>query len=133
MPGDFKEYILDKQKMKNIIWMRQELFIVKAKGGIPRSIFCEFIEFPPIIRNIMCVHQKKLTQLLTTMGKYMIFNNYYLWFLIDRCGFEIDDCSGMVTFYAKPDGIFSQFVTNFMNLRIEAMNAGNKEKEKYCR
>jgi hypothetical protein len=36
MLGDFKEYILDKQKMKNIIKMRQELFIVKVKGSIPK-------------------------------------------------------------------------------------------------
>jgi hypothetical protein len=84
--------------MKNIINIRQELFIVKVKGGIPKSMFSEFIEFPPVIRNIACDHQRKLTQLLTIMGKYMIFNNYYLWFLIDKCVFEIVDCLEMVTF-----------------------------------
>jgi hypothetical protein len=91
MPGDFKEYILDKQKMKNIIRMREELFIIKVKRGIPKSIYNKFIEFPLIIGNVTYDQQRKLTQLLTTMGKYMLFNNHYLWFLIDRCGFEIDE------------------------------------------
>jgi hypothetical protein len=43
IPGDFKEYILDKQKMKNITKMRQELFIVKVEGGIPKNLYNEFI------------------------------------------------------------------------------------------
>jgi hypothetical protein len=51
--------------------------------------------------------------------------------MIDRCAFEIDDCWEMVIFYSNLDSFFSQYVANFMNLRIEAMKTGNGGEEKY--
>jgi hypothetical protein len=69
--------------------------------------------------------QKKLTQLLSTMGQFMTFNNYYLWYLMDYCHFVVEDVEECVTFYYNKEGIFKEFVTNFMNMRIKAMQDGN--------
>jgi hypothetical protein len=73
MPGNFKEYITDKQRIL-IISAKKELFVVTLKGGIPNEWWNEFINYDPIIRNIEIGNdkskkkQKKLTQLMTTMG-----------------------------------------------------------------
>jgi hypothetical protein len=37
MPGNFKEYIIYKQRMLNIISTKKELFVVTLKGGIPKN------------------------------------------------------------------------------------------------
>jgi hypothetical protein len=68
MPGNLKEYITDKQRILNIIFTKKELFAVTLKGGIPKAHWNEFINYAPIIRNKR--KQKKLTQLMTTMGHY---------------------------------------------------------------
>jgi hypothetical protein len=79
---------------------------------VPRN---EFINYTPIIRNIEIGNdkskrkQKKLTQLMTTMGLYMSFSSYYLWYLIDHFGFVIDDVSEMSVFYANENGLFNKF------------------------
>jgi hypothetical protein len=93
MSGNFKEYIKEKQRILNIIYEKKELFVVTLKGDIPKEPFNEFINYAPIIRNIEIGNdkskrkQKKLTQLMTTMGLYMMpFSSYYLWYLIDRFG-----------------------------------------------
>jgi hypothetical protein len=51
-PGNFKEYITDKQRMLDIISVKKELFIVTLKGGIPEDRWNEFINYAPIITNI---------------------------------------------------------------------------------
>jgi hypothetical protein len=52
MPGNFKEYITDKQRMLDIISVKKELFVVTLKGGIPEEGWNEFIIYVPFIRNI---------------------------------------------------------------------------------
>jgi hypothetical protein len=52
MPGNFKEYITDKQRILDIISVKKELFVVTLKGGIPKEWWNEFINYAPIIRNI---------------------------------------------------------------------------------
>ncbi|KAA6368664.1 MAG: hypothetical protein EZS28_035809, partial [Streblomastix strix] len=91
-----------------------QLFIAEVKGHIDENYINDFINFPPILRNYefttdersigsyMYKHmkdntiktdqkQRKLTNLTSTMGEYMAFSSYYLWFLIDDCHFIIDD------------------------------------------
>jgi hypothetical protein len=134
MPGDVKEYIKEKQRIFKIIEEKNELFIVSVKGEIPLEKYNEFINFAPIFRNIIISKkQKKLTQLLSTMGMFMIFNNYYLWYLIDRFGFVIEDVDEMVTFEKNDGGIFTEFVQTFMRRRIKALKENNSGLEKYCK
>jgi hypothetical protein len=84
MQGNFKEYIADKQRILDIISAKKELFVVTLKGGIPEERWNEFINYAPIIRNIKIGNgkskrkQKKLTQLMITMGLFMPFSSYYL-------------------------------------------------------
>jgi hypothetical protein len=58
------------------------LFVVTLKGGIPQERWNEFINYAPIIRNIEIGNgkskrkQKKLTQLMTTMGLFMPFSTW---------------------------------------------------------
>ncbi|GHU20290.1 hypothetical protein FACS189472_11380 [Alphaproteobacteria bacterium] len=130
------------------------LLIVSLKGHIDSPYLNEFINFPPIFRNINIDTddaavvgditaqqikkvgvtggtQRKLTQLLSTHDEYMTFSSYYLYFLIDRCHCIVDENAEIVTF-TKTD-CFKKFVTTFMNRRIAAMKLGNKGYEKYCK
>jgi hypothetical protein len=82
MPGNFKKYIADKQRMLDIISAKKELFVVTLKGGIPEVRWNEFINYAVIPRNIEIGNdkskkrQKKLTQLMislvTTYGIWLI-------------------------------------------------------------
>jgi hypothetical protein len=51
MPDNLKEYITDKQRMLDIIFVKKELFVVTLKGGIPEERWNEFIIYALIIRN----------------------------------------------------------------------------------
>jgi hypothetical protein len=70
--------------MLDIINEKNKQFIVTLKGGIPEVLWNEFINYTPIIKNIEIGNcrfknkQTKLTQLMTAMGKFMSFSNYYL-------------------------------------------------------
>jgi hypothetical protein len=63
---------------------KKELFVVTLKGNIPKERWNEFINYVPIIRNIEIGNdkskrkQKRLIQLMTTMGLYIPFSSYYL-------------------------------------------------------
>lgn len=130
-----------------------QLFIAEIKGHIDEDYINEFINFPPIFRNIdiktdeqtigsymynymksneLSVDNKerKLTQLLK-IDEYTAFSSYYLWFLIDRCHFIIDSIKS-IQLYTKHMG-FHNFVTTFMNERINAMKSHNKGKEQFCK
>ncbi len=159
MPGRLVKHIKcdneeDKTKALNIINGKSELFIAEIKGHIPKEHINEFINFPPIFRNIdittdeatlgtymynYCKANKlttdkterKLTQLLSTHDQYMSFSSYYLWFLIDRCHFVIDDVKSIMTF-TKTDR-FGLFATEFMNARQKAELEGKKGKALFCK
>jgi hypothetical protein len=103
----FKEYITNKQRMLYIISEKKELLVVTLKGSIPEERWNQFINYAPIIIKIEIGNDKskkrwkKLTQLMTTMGLYIPFSSYYLWYLIDRFGFDIDDVTEMSVFYTN--------------------------------
>jgi hypothetical protein len=63
----------------------------------------------------------------------MTFNNYYLWFLIDYCHFVVEDAEESIIFYYNKEGLFTEFVTNFMNMCTKAMQDGNSGMEKFCK
>jgi hypothetical protein len=63
---------------------------------------------------------------MTTMDEYMSFSSYYLWFLIDNFGFEIEDTKEMSIFYKNEKGIFTKFTENLMKERRKAMTENNK-------
>jgi hypothetical protein len=131
MPGNLKEYITDKQRILDIISSKKELFVVTLKGGIPEERWNEFINYAPIIRNIEIGNnkskkkQKKLTQLMTTMGLFMPFSSYYLWYLIDRFGFVVDDVTEMSVFYANDNGLFTKFTIQLKEERMKAIEPKN--------
>jgi hypothetical protein len=60
---------------------------------------------------------------MDTAGKFMSFTSYYLWFLIDTCGFVIDEVEDMYVF-TKHNG-FKEFVKDYMTKRQEAKFNGD--------
>jgi len=159
MPGRLKSFIKTgslklKNEARKIISGKCELFIVEVKGHIPSERMADVVNFPPIFRNITITTDestigsfmydyckqhnfptdkktRKLTQLFNTNGEYMSFSSYYLWYLIDRFGFIIDDIKSIMIF-TKTDG-FNSFATEFMNERQKAELAGNKGKSLFCK
>ncbi len=154
-----------KRNAIKLINQKDTLFIVEIKGHIEEEFINEFINLPPIFRNIdiemnpetignymydyckensllgnVCKpeagscrtsSERKLTQLLSTHDQFMSFSSYYLWFLIDRCHFVIDDIRSIMTF-TKMDK-FSEFVTSFMDARQTAELEGKKGKAAFCK
>jgi hypothetical protein len=134
----------NKTLIRKIIEERNELFIVSVKGHC--SDLSKVINFPPIIRNVeyttskdiigepmynyMKKHgmpvdkkERKLTQMTDTHNEYMTFSSYYLWFLMDTCGFVIDDVKDMYVF-TKHRG-YKGFVEEFMKKRQKASIEGD--------
>jgi hypothetical protein len=133
MPGNVTEFTKSKIRILDVLKKREDLFIVSLKGGIPRRRYNDFINFAPIFRNIDIGKQKKLTQLLSTMGTYMVFNNYYIWYLMDRFDFVIEDVEEMAIFEKNEKGLFTNFVQSYMSTRIQALKEHNSGLEKYCK
>jgi hypothetical protein len=81
LPGNFKKYITDKQRILDIISTKKELFVVTLKGRIPEERWNKLINYAPIIRIIDIRNdkskkrQKKLTQLMTIIGLYLPFSS----------------------------------------------------------
>jgi hypothetical protein len=130
------------------------LFIATIKGHIPDEYKNDFINMPPLIRNIEIDasnedvigektfkqienlkmkrgKERKLTQLLDTNGQYMTFGSYYLYFLMDMCHFVVEEVKEISVFH-KTD-CFNKFVTTYINRRIKAMKENNNGYEKYCK
>jgi hypothetical protein len=157
MPGRlewYQECETEEQKREAIrnIMKKEKLFIAEVIGHIDDDHLNEFINFPPIFRNIDInldaatlgqymydfvkqfskgKQERKLTMILSTHGEYMSFSSYYLWFLIDRCHFIIDDIRSIM-YFSKHTG-FHEFVNQFMSKRCEATDAGNKGMETFCK
>jgi hypothetical protein len=121
-----------------------ELFIAEIKGHIDEKFLDDYVNFPPIFRNIeidlakdnigsymfdymvknnlldpskRIKTERKLTMLLNTMDQFMSFSSYYLWFLVDECHFIIDDIRSII--YFTKHAAFSPFVNEFMLKRLE--------------
>jgi hypothetical protein len=139
MPGNSKEYTVDKEKIRNVINEKKELFVVTLKGGIPEEKWDEFINYTPIIRSIEIGNnkskkkQKKLTQLMTRMGLFMSFSSYYLWYLIDRFGFVIEDVREITIFYENENGLFTEFTIQLMEERMKAIDQKNDGYGTFCK
>jgi hypothetical protein len=159
MAGRIKETIItesqeQKQRALEIINQKDQLFIVEIKGHIQEEYINDFINFPPIFRNLTIkttrnqigdymydymqknklktdTEETKLTMLLSTHDQFMSFSSYYLWFLIDYCHFIIDDIKSIILF-TKHDK-FNNFVNEFMNNRIKAKLAKNNGLEQFCK
>ncbi|KAA6372134.1 MAG: hypothetical protein EZS28_032339, partial [Streblomastix strix] len=71
---------------------------------------------------------RKLTTLVDTNGQFMIFNNYYLWLLIDL-GFIITDYKAIAVF--EKNATYEPFVRTMMNLRIQAILVGSSKEKFY--
>ncbi|KAA6384390.1 MAG: hypothetical protein EZS28_020084, partial [Streblomastix strix] len=118
-----------------------DIFVAKVKGYFPKSEYNNLLALPPILRNIeienkkdvigeymysqaqkrslpMTKKDRKLTTLLDTNGQFMVFNNYYLWILIDL-GFIITDYKAIAVF--EKNAAYETFVRTMMNLRIQAI------------
>ncbi|KAA6401239.1 MAG: hypothetical protein EZS28_003239 [Streblomastix strix] len=129
-----------------------QLFGAEVKGHIDENYLNDFINFPPILRNYefttdertigsyMYNHmkdnkiktdqkQRKLTNLSSTMGEYIAFSSYYLWFLIDDCHFIIDDVKQIILFNKHDQ--FNSFIKEFTINRIEAKLDENKGQEQF--
>jgi hypothetical protein len=61
--------------------------------------------------------ERKLTQLLNTNDEYMVFSNYYLWFLMDRYYFVIDDIE--ICYIFQKSTPFKGFAERMMRKRLE--------------
>jgi hypothetical protein len=98
MPGRFQRKVLDSNEMERLVKLRSSkyYFFVTIKASFPKNLYNKIIHFPPVLRPYYveeefdnhlekkdCKPTRKLTQLLSTMGEFMTFSQYYLWFLID--------------------------------------------------
>jgi hypothetical protein len=139
MPGKITAFYdcVEKPELKKIareiINRKDTLFIAEVKGHIDRNHLNEFINFLPIFRNIDITNdeltlgpymvnymkengmkigntERKLTQLADSYD-YMSFSSYYLWYLMDRFHFVIDDIKTLIVFN-KHDK-FNAFVNDF--------------------
>jgi hypothetical protein len=127
------------EEMKKIIYDKKELFFVSIKAHFPEEKYNDLINFPPIIRPYFIsdyfenpkIKTKKLTQLLSTMGEFMTFYSYYLWFLIDL-GLIIDEYKEMDLFHI-PKITFNNFIITFMEKRLEAISENKKGIANCCK
>jgi hypothetical protein len=142
MPGKLITVLTNEADCHHAINNRKAktLFIAEVKGRIKDT--AQFINFPPIIRNIdvsvtpdvigstmydyMKSHNfktdytvKKLTQTNYLKDFAPISTYNHLWFLIDRCGFEITEIRKVLIFTRHV--AFEEFVTSFMKRRQEAI------------
>jgi hypothetical protein len=64
---------------------------------------------------------------------FMPFSSYYLWYLIDRFGFVIDDLTEMLVFYGNDNGLFTKFTIQLMEERIKAIEQKNDGYGTFCK
>ena len=159
MPGRLVETIdcyngVFKAKALGIINRKRDLFVAVVKGHIEKEHINDFINFLPIIRNIEIttnretigdfmydymvengiktdVPERKLTQLADTNDEYMSFSSYYLWYLMDRFHFIIDDIKTLLVF--DKNTCFNNFANTFMANRQKAELEGKKGKGMFCK
>ena len=143
-----------KDRALKIINNKTDLFVAVVKGHIDKKYINEFVNFPPIFRNVDITtdrktigdfmydymtkneiktdkKERKLTQLLDTHGEYMTFSSYYLWYLMDKFHFIIDDIKTLLVFDSNT--CFGKFANSFMENRQKAELEGNKGKSLFCK
>ncbi|KAA6400655.1 MAG: hypothetical protein EZS28_003820 [Streblomastix strix] len=150
MAGRSRFYSEKPYVIKYCIDQRKDMFVAKVKGYFPKSEYNNLLPLPPIFRNneienkeeviweymysqvqkhslLMSKNDRKLTTLLDTNGQFMVFNNYYLWLLIDLV-FIITDYKSVAVF--EKNAAYEPFIRTMMNLRIQAILA-ESSKEKF--
>jgi hypothetical protein len=70
---------------------------------------------------------------MTAMGLFMQFSSYYLWYLIDRFGFVIDDVIEISVFYANDNGLFTKFTIQLMEERMKEIEQKNDGYGIFCK
>ena len=75
--------------------------------------------------------ERKLTQLADTNGEYMSLSSYYLWYLMDKFHFVIDDIQTLITF--NKNTRFNSFVDSFIKNRQQVTLNKQKGKAEYCK
>ncbi|KAA6372559.1 MAG: hypothetical protein EZS28_031914, partial [Streblomastix strix] len=151
MAGRSRFYSEKPYVIKNCIDQGKDIFVAKVKGYFPKSEYNNLLALLPIFRNIeienkekvigeymysqaqnhslpMTQKDRKLTTLLDTNGQFMVFNNYYLWLLIDL-GFIITDYKAIAVF--EKIAAYEPFVMTMMNLRIQPILAGSSKEKFY--
>jgi hypothetical protein len=63
---------------------------------------------------------------MTTIDQYISFSSYYLCFLINNFGFEIEDTKEMSIFYKNEKGLFTEFTENALKERRKVTTENNK-------
>jgi hypothetical protein len=71
--------------------------------------------------------ERKLTQMIDTHGEFHVFYSVYLYFLIDTCGFVIDDVERLHVFSSHRS--FNEFATQTMARRQKAILEKDKVKD----
>ena len=74
--------------------------------------------------------ERKLTQ-LAEVDDFTSFSSYYLWYLMDRFGFVIDDIRTLLLF--EKNDCFHKFANQFMETRQKAELEGKKGKGLFCK
>jgi hypothetical protein len=70
---------------------------------------------------------------MTTIGLFMVFSSYYLWYLIDRFGFVINDVTEISVFYANYNGLFTKFTIQLMEERMKVIEQKNNGYGIFCK
>ncbi|KAA6395604.1 MAG: hypothetical protein EZS28_008869 [Streblomastix strix] len=151
MAGRSKFYSEKPNMIKNCIDQRKDMFVAKVKVYFSKSEYNNLLALPPIFRNIeienkeevigeymysqaqehslpMSKKDRKLTTLLDINGQFVVFNNYYLWLIIDL-GFIITNYKAIAVF--EKNAAYEPFVRTMMNLRISAILAGSTKEKFY--
>jgi hypothetical protein len=120
-------------------------FFAVVRGHIAEERLNDYINFPPILKKLEVEttreniggymydfleenrlprekKEMKLTQFLSTHGKFMSFGMYELWGLIDDCHFIVDKVQTLILF-TKHDKI-GTFVNDVFQRRIDAKSKG---------
>ena len=75
--------------------------------------------------------ERKFTQLADTNGEFMSFSSYYLWYLMDKFHFVIDDIQTLIIF--NKNTCFNSFVDGFTKNRQKAKLNKQQGKDEYCK
>ncbi|KAA6399733.1 MAG: hypothetical protein EZS28_004739 [Streblomastix strix] len=151
MAGRSRFYSEKPYVIKNCIDQRKDIFVAKVKGYFPKSEYNNLLALPAIFRYIeienkkevigeymysqaqkhsfpMTKKDRKLTTLLDTNGQFIVFNNCYLWLLIDL-GFVNTDYKSIAVF--EKNAVYEPFVRTIMNLKIQTILAGSSKEKFY--
>jgi hypothetical protein len=142
------KYVEARASEKQSDWTEGTCFFVSVRGHCVVSE--ETLNFPPVIRNVSITTnretigdytynymkangiktdqpERKLTQMLDSHNEFHVFYSVYLYFLIDTCGFVIDDVERLHVFSSHTS--FKEFATQTMTQRQKAILEKDKVRD----